>query len=101
METIKNKKHDNWVSALCDGYIPAWQIRINVFSCYFIIEKFCDIKETFPVKDPDENVYHNVDFYNPRYVLSVFGLSDDRSFFKPDAKAYLDDIETLLNKSIN
>ena len=97
MET--SKQHSNWAGAMIDGFIPAWMF--GILPDYRLIDMFCEKKETFPVLDYDNNKYVNVDFYNPCYVASVFGLSDDRSFFKPDAKAYLDDIETLLNKSIN
>lgn len=85
------RKHESWVAAMCDGYMPAW--RFKGFPHYLIIEKFCAIKETFPVLDIDKNIYCNVNFYEPRYVWSVFGKSDDLSFFNLEAKTYLENIE--------
>jgi hypothetical protein len=97
MEALK--RHNDWINAMLDGLMPAW--RLTILPDYRIICMFCDKKETFPVFDFNNNTYVNVDFYDPRYVASVFGLSSDRSFFKPEAKAYLKDFENKIKEFAN
>ena len=93
------KKRSNWVNAMLDGFMPAW--RFQRFPHYHIIEMFCPNKETFPVYDSTNKVYVNIDFFDPRYVYRVFGLSDDRSFYNPEAKTFLENIEKLINEAVN